>query len=228
MRHVAVVPADAADFTVGYDLYMSHQLMATGVTAAYEAPTDDDAERGRAVGAAILAAPSATALASGLLKDGPGPWTEARAAALAARLAEAGQMGQLVVFRKVMDLLPAFYGLRRAILDDFPSVIRKVDPRSRVSRPGGGPEIRGSRQYGQWDEALRTLAGYDPDLIEKRLAWHLRDFLLAWENHAKENALVDYRHNITTYAQLAPHAKKGTLKPPRVPRVLRRGAQNGQ
>jgi len=66
-----------------------------------------------------------------------------------------------------------------------------------------------------------VLSGYNPEDFDRVLRWPLRDALLAFENVLREQAAVEYRHASLLYAVMAPHLKKGKLKAPKVPKILR-------
>lgn len=98
-----------------------------------------------------------------------------------------------------------------------PSGEKKVLVSSRRPRP---MEVRGARQYGVWDRMLRTLGGFTPDGTAAVSRWHLRDALLAYEDHLRQLARESYHHAVLVFSALAPYARKGSLKPPKIPRIL--------
>jgi hypothetical protein len=228
------------DFSVEYDLFMNRYLSETGVTACLaveptkttkqvETPmgvitikVEDEGEKSQAerLIESLEASPKTPHLLAGLIKAKDERWSLELALATEAIISTCTKPNdKLVLFEMLMTGLSTFFTLRKSIMDDFPLIIATgVTGRITEREP---PEMRGFKQYGQWDDALRVLAGYNPDIVSKELRWHLRDFLLAYEYHIKQRVEVDYKHQMSLYAVLAPYAKKGKLKPPKIPRVLR-------
>jgi hypothetical protein len=228
------------DFSVEYDLFMHKCLVDTGVSACLSAeptkatkqvqtPTgvitiEVEAEGQRSQAERLIetleTSPHTLRLLSGVVKVKDELWDAGLALAtecIAGTLTR--PQDKLVLFEMLMTGLSSFFTHRKSIMDDFPLIIATgVTGRITEREP---PEMRGLKQYGQWDDALRVLAGYNPDIVTKELRWHLRDFLLAYENHIKQRVEADYKHQMSLYAVLAPYAKKGKLKPPKIPRVLR-------
>jgi hypothetical protein len=73
--------------------------------------------------------------------------------------------------------------------------------------------------YGLWDRVIRVLSGYNPHRFTEILTWPLRDALLAYEQHLREEARKEYRTALQVYASLAPYSNK-KLKPPTLPKIL--------
>lgn len=207
------------DYTVEHDLYMQHWLEETGITACLSV----EARRAEAVFEAVTTTPHAPKLLAGLVKLTTDPWTASVAAATEVAIVATENRGALLEL--LFTELERYFLDRAKIIEDFSTVL--ITGATGHLTPREPVETRGARQYGQWDDALRVLAGYNPDILQKQLRWHLRDFLLAYEHQVKQAALLEYRHQTSVYAAVAPYAKKGTLKPPKVPRVLKGRRQNG-
>ncbi len=236
------------DFTVEYDLFMNKYLRDTGVLACLQesntpkkikrviqtptGPVEVDAEeltsasKSAQLITALEQSPLTPRLLAGLLKLQPEPWTQERSVRTEMVITACSKPAdKVVLFELLLSNLNTFFSTRQTILDDFPMIMLKgVTGRITEREP---PETRGFRQYGQWDEPLRVLAGYNPDIVGKELHWHLRDFLLAFEHYQKQRAADGYRDAMKIYAVLAPYAKKGKLRPPKIPRILRGRRSHG-
>lgn len=223
INDVTFFEAGHEDFTVEYDLFMHAELTEVGVL---ECITGKDDSAARLI-STLEASSHTPRLLAGLLKVRDEPWTRELAKDTEAAVLRCTRPADKVqLFESLLAGLSGFFGLRQSILDDFPLVIMKgVTGRLTEREP---PEIRGFKQYGQWDDALRVMAGYNPDILAKELRWHLRDFLLAYEHHLKQRAAAEYRDQMRMYAMIAPYAKKGKLKPPKVPRILRGRKHHGE
>lgn len=53
------------------------------------------------------------------------------------------------------------------------------------------------------------------------MRWPLRELLIAYAAQCREAALAAFRHEELLHAIIAPHVKKGSLKPPQVPAILK-------
>ena len=225
------------DFIVEYDLYMHRYLTLTGVLDCLEpktvvvervvqTPTGPITIKGEETRDGIQDllktledSPHTPKLLAGLVKTATEPWTPELARRTETEVLRCREHDKIVLFEMLITGLNTFFATRQTILNDFPSIIMKgITGRITEREP---PETRGLKQYGQWDEPLRVLAGYNPDIVAKELRWHLRDFLLAYEHYVKLRAADGYRDAMKIYAVLAPYAKKGKLKPPKIPRILR-------
>lgn len=70
-----------------------------------------------------------------------------------------------------------------------------------------------------WDRMARVLSGYNPESLDRVVEWPLRDVLLGYEHHLREQARIEYHLGLKMYAALAPHTKSKT-SPPKIPRIL--------
>lgn len=209
------------DFTVRYDLYMHSKLQLTGVASCLASKGSD-----RDLIQVLESSPHTPKLLAGLIKCKPDQWDPIVALATEALITTCTRVNdKIMLFEMLVSGLNAFFATRQSILDDFPSIVLTGVTGHLTEREP--PETRGFKQYGQWDEPLRVLAGYNPDIVAKELDWHLRDFLLAYEYHVKQRAAESYRDAAKIYATLAPYAKKGKLKPPKLPRILRGRRSHG-
>lgn len=213
VEYSAVTPED---FSVEYDLFMRSMLESTGVTVCLELKEN----RAEALLKSLEVSPDTPKLLSGLIKCKDERWTPVLALTTQSLVSLCVKPADKVqLFEWLFEQLNEFFETRSQIIIDFPHIVATGVTGNITQRQP--PETRGLRCYGQWDEALRVLAGYNPDILIKQLTWHLRDFLLAYEHFIKREALGEYRHQTSVYASIAPYTKKGQLKPPKIPRVLK-------
>lgn len=208
---VLYVPVDAHDYTVDYDLYMQDVLTVSALTDLEKEIT------GIELLTRLAAAKMTAALVAGVVKT-PGRWTRVNAEVAAVNFNKAVPAERDALIKSLVDGIEAFFNNRAAIIADFPILVQKRSKKKKET--GAGPELRGARQLGQWDSLVRVLSEYNPEYLDRYLQWHLRDALLAYEDRLRQRALEDYRTELLCYACVAPHAKKGTLKPPKPPRIL--------
>jgi len=79
---------------------------------------------------------------------------------------------------------------------------------------------RGARDLGEWGLAVRQVAHWDADRIERVWHWPLRELLLAYLARLRAEAQRRYEFDLALWAALAPHQKRPGA-PPRPPRLLR-------
>lgn len=214
-------PLDQGSYTIAHDLYMRDALRACGALA----PQASAGAQGDHALRVVLVSPTTGALAAGLVKsDGQARWEPDKATTLARRFnLHSRELDRRALITVVTTYLPAYFNIRQAIIQDFPLLFRggPATPLSEARGSASTLEVRGSRQFGEWDDLVRVLAEYNPGLFDQVLSWPLRDALLALEHRKREEALVAYRHEQVLFTLQAPYVKKGQLKPPRVPAILR-------
>lgn len=109
---------------------------------------------------------------------------------------------------------------------DFPHLFdRSGVPTRYFDRRGdehGRLRDRGSRDFGQWGDAIRECAGWDPEHYERVAAWDFRDGLLAWEARCKQHAAETYRNELLVWAVRSVHMKEERDRntPPKPPAIL--------
>jgi hypothetical protein len=67
---------------------------------------------------------------------------------------------------------------------------------------------------------VRELADFDPRRMREVARWGLRDALIAFVHRIREQARVQYRHDLLVWASTAPHSAK-KIEPPKPPRLLK-------
>lgn len=213
-------------YTVGFDVYAQTALEDAGILQVYRDALDLSSEAGRVrLSHHLLVActrPAARRLLGVLYVPKGRPWSVTFA-----------QTADVKVWRwlsrrerrdfPVLALqgLGRYLTVRASILDDFPKLIHTPVRGQTVVEGAPRPETRGDRQFGPWEHLVRVLAAYNVEQYEQVLRWPLREALLAFEHRAQEQVRTEYRHAVSVYAALAPYARRGKLKPPRVPRLLR-------
>jgi hypothetical protein len=79
---------------------------------------------------------------------------------------------------------------------------------------------RGARDFGDWDLAVREVAGWDAAKIDTVRYWPIRELMLALVQLRRRQAQEHYRHELAVWAALAPH-QKNPAKPPKPPAILK-------
>jgi hypothetical protein len=68
---------------------------------------------------------------------------------------------------------------------------------------------------------VRAVTSSNPEHFDRVLGWHLRDALLAYEDHLRRAQAEDYRQRRLEFAMLAPWIPKEQRKAPQPPPLLR-------